>query len=103
MAMLDAILLPAQSPATTIQNLGSGVSTIEQALGANTLFSINADQDITIRFGVPGFSAAASATDFRIPANSTFTYDVGRNYTSFKCFNLAATPVNIYIMFMSKF
>jgi len=103
MAVLDSILIPAQTPSTAIQGLASATSTVEQALGWNTIFSINADQDITIRFGVPGFATAASNTDFRIPANSTFTFDVGKTYTSFKCYNQSATPANIYIMFMSKF
>lgn len=86
-----------------ISALASGASTVEQALGTNVIFAINADQDITIRFGLPGFATAAGTGDYRIPANSQNVYDVGNHYTSFKCYNLSATPTNIYIQFLSKF
>ena len=102
MAVFDAILIPAQQPSTVISGLAATTSSVEQALGANVIFSINATQDITIRFGQPGFSASAGASDFRIPSGSTFTFDVGRNLTSFKVYNLGASAANIYILFLSK-
>jgi hypothetical protein len=103
MATFDSILTPAQTTATVISGLTSGASTVEQTLGWNTIFAINATQDITIKFGPPGFSALASAADFRIPANSTMVWDNGTQYTSFKCFNLSGSVCNVYIMFLSKF
>jgi len=103
MATLDFIPVPAQTPSTKISALAPSTSTVEQALGAYQIFQINADQDITIRFGVPGFSASAAATDYRIPAGVPITFDVGKQYTSFKCFNLGGAAANIYILFISKF
>lgn len=102
MATYSAILTPAQAPATVIGSLAAGASTVEQALGYNQIFGVNATQDITIRFGPPGLTDA-SATDFRVPAGSTMVWDVGRQYTSFKCYNLGASSCNIYIIFLSKF
>lgn len=103
MATFSSILIPAQVPSTKIAGLATTTSSVEQALGANVIFAINADQDITIKFGLPGL-AAATANDFRVPANSTMVFDVGSHYTSFRCFNLSGTTTaNIYIQFLSKF
>ena len=104
MATFDAILIPAETTGTKIAGLAATTSSAEQALGFNEIFAINADQDITIRFGPPSFSASAAATDFRIPQNSTMVFDVGRQYTSFKVFNLSgSTAANVYYMKLVKF
>lgn len=66
-------------------------------------FAINADQDITIKFGTAGMAAAA-ATDFRIPANQTYVYDLGRNFDRVRVFNLSSTTAaNIFIQPLSRF
>jgi|SRR5581483_7466162 len=102
MAVFDAILLPAQKASVKIAGLAASTSSSEQTLGNNEIFAINADQDITIKFGAAGLSNAAT-TDFRIPANSTLVFDVGTKFTSFKVFNQGASAANIYYMFLSKF
>lgn len=102
MATVEFTAIPAQVPATSIRGLAAATSTAEQALGKNAIFMINADEDITIRFGVPGFAAAANNTDYRIPAGTVQRWDVGTHYTSFKCFNLGGTAANIYIHFIAR-
>lgn len=103
MATFSAILVPAQTAATVISGQSAGSSSAEQALGYNQIFAINATQDITIRFGLPGFSSAAGTADFRIPAGSTMVFDTGTAYTSFKVYNLGTSACNIYIQPLSKF
>lgn len=103
MATVDFVSIPAQVPSTVISALAAGASTIEQALGSNVIFLVNADQDITVRFGYPGFGTSAGTSDYRIPANTPQRFDTGRNYTSLKFYNLGQLPANIYIMFISKF
>jgi hypothetical protein len=103
MATFNFIPIPAQSPATVITGLATATSSVEQALGTNTIFAINSNEDITIRFGPKGFGTAAGVGDFRIPAGSIMTWDTGNQYTSFKCYNLGSVACNIYIMFISKF
>lgn len=103
MATVSAILIPAQKQAVKIAALAASTSSAEQDLGFNEIFAINADQDITIRFGQTGAVTNASATDFRIPANVIAVYDIGRGWPAFKVFNLSAsTAVNVYYQFLAK-
>lgn len=102
MAVLNFTAVPGQVPGTMISALAASTSTAEQAFGKNTIFTINSDKDVTIKFGKPGLSDA-SASDYRIPANVPLVWDVGNSYTSFKLFNLSVNPANIYIMILSKF
>lgn len=103
MSVFSSVLIPAQTSAVVISGLTAGSSSAEQALGYNQIFGINATQDITIRFGQPGFSASAGTADFRIPAGSTMVFDTGKGYTSFKVYNLGASACNVYYIFLSKF
>jgi hypothetical protein len=102
MATFDAILIPAQKAPIKIAGLAASTSTVEQAFGVNEIIAINSDQDITIRFGQPGL-AASDATFFRIPANTTPVFDLGRAWPSIRLFNLSTTTAaNIYIQAMAK-
>jgi hypothetical protein len=103
MAVLQFIPIPAQAQASTITGLASGASTVEQAAGNNNIFVINSNQDICIRFGPPGIVSAATATDFRIPAGVPMTWDVGNQWSSFRCYNLGQSNANVYIRYISKF
>lgn len=103
-AVFDAILVPSQVAPTVITALGAATLSAEQVFGANEIFAINASGDITIRFGPAGSVPAASATaGFRVPSGTTMVFDVGRQWTSFKVFNITAGNVNIYIQPLSKF
>jgi hypothetical protein len=102
MATPIAIFTPSQRTPTKIVALASLTSSIEIPFGIGELFAINADQDITIRFGPSGL-AAADATFFRIPQNVVATYDAGTAWTSIRVFNLSSTSTaNIYIQPLSK-
>jgi hypothetical protein len=101
MAVLSSILHPATEVAIRPAALATGQSTAEIALGPNRIFAINADQDITIKFGNAGMTAAAG-TEYRIPANQQTTFDTGANVNSIRLWNLAATNANIYIILLSR-
>jgi hypothetical protein len=97
MAVFSAILIPGGAGATKVAALASGTSSAETLVGQNQIFAINATKDITVKFGVAGMSAAA-ATDFRVPANSTMTFDMGHPFTHVRVFNLDAAAVDVYIL-----
>lgn len=102
-AVFDAILVPSQVAPTKITNLASVTASSEQVFGANEIFAINASGDITIRFGPAGAVPTTDANSFRIPSGTTMVFDVGRQWTSFKVFNITAGTVNVYIQPLSKF
>jgi hypothetical protein len=60
------------------------------------LFALNATGDINIRCGNSGMPAAA-ATDFRIPAGTTVTYQVPSQWDRIRLFNPNAGSVTYYI------
>src|SRR5581483_3464364 len=97
MAIFSAILTPSDTTAIKVAALATTTISSEQALGTNVVFAINADQDITIKFGIAGMAAAAT-TDFRIPQNQTFTFFTGRNFDRIRVFNQSgSTAANVYI------
>ena len=103
-AVFDAILVPSQVAPTKITNLATVTASSEIAsFGANEIFAINASGDITIRFGPAGSVPTPDANSFRIPSNTTMVFDVGRQWTSFKVFNITGGNVNVYIQPLSKF
>ena len=103
MATLDAILVPAKERGTKVAALAAVTSTAEILIGHNVLLAVNADQDITVRFGPTGM-AAADTTDFRIPQNVTIVFDMGRGVDYIRLFNnAAATAANIWYLPLSKF
>lgn len=102
MATLDSFLIPAQTRSTKIAALGATTASSEQAFGQNEIVAIVADQAITIREGAAGAVGTPDATDFQIPAGVVYMVDMGRQWTSFKVFNTAATTANIYIKKFSK-
>jgi len=101
MAVFSSILHPACEAAIRPAALATGTSTAEIALGPERIFAINADQDITIKFGNAGM-AAATGVEYRIPANQQTTFDIGKNLNSIRLWNLAATNANIYIILLSR-
>ena len=103
MATFDAILVPASLRGSKEAALAASTSSTEIAVGHNVMLAINADQDVTVRFGPVGLGAA-DATDFRIPQNSTMVFDLGRDKESVRFFNLSSTTAaNIWYLALSKF
>ena len=101
MATLSAILVMDGVPG----NSGSqttGASTAQIFVGNRRLIAINADQDVRIRWGSVSGPSAVS-TDFRIPANQTFTLDSGDEHPYFSLFNGSGVTANYSWAYLSKF
>lgn len=77
--------------------LASGSSTAEIVLGTNVTFTVWGTQQINVRFGPAGLSAA-TATDFGIPANTLVILDTGEEFKSIRVFNNGASAADIYVM-----
>jgi hypothetical protein len=106
MAVISAVFAPAQEHAI-VATLGATTSTAEiqdngVAFGPNVIVQINCTVDMSIRFGVAGSVAAASAADYRIPANTLFTFETNRQWPSFRLFNLTAGSGSFYIQTFQK-
>lgn len=102
MAIFTSIFVPVggstagSSTADISASLAGTTSTAEITLGRYSLFVINANGDINIRFGNSGMPAAA-ATDFRIPGNGMAVYQLPAQYDRFRIFNPSATAINYWI------
>lgn len=100
MAIFTSIFPPAG--AATHLSVNATSSSAKQTLGGKRfLFAINADQDITIKFGYDAAGVTAAATDFRIPAGVVATWDTGQ-FDSFAVYNLSASTANVYIQPLSR-
>jgi hypothetical protein len=102
LAVQSAILVPAGDAVIKIAALAATTSSAQQSLGTNRIFAINADQDITIRFGNTGM-AAADNTFYRIPANQQTTLDTSDQFSFIRVFNLGASAANVWILPLSRF
>ena len=101
MATFASFMVPSGDPAIQILGLAGSTSSAEISLGTNRIFGINADQDVTIKFGQAGLGAA-TGVEYRLPANSQTTFDTGDAFASIRVFNKSATAVNIYIQKLSR-
>lgn len=102
MATISAVFHPSDDHAIRIAALATTTASAEQAISAQRLFAINADQDITITFGQAGNVPTPDQTCFRIPANATLTFDIGTK-TAFRVFNLSSTQTTtVYVLFLNK-
>ena len=81
--------------------VGAGVSSAEISIGNNRIFVLNADQDVMIKFGLTGMSAA-TATDFRIMANTYVIFDMGTQVGFIRLFNNGASTANWFVQYLSK-
>jgi len=81
--------------------INSATSSAEISVGFGRIFALNADQDVMIRFGTTGMSAA-SATNFRIPANSYVQFDLGTQLSHIRLFNNGSVTANWFIQYLSK-
>lgn len=76
MAVQTFVSIPAQQ--ATITATLAGASSAEIILGQNVIFEIVASAAMNVAFGVSGM-AAASASNFQLPANVIHRWDTG-NY-----------------------
>lgn len=100
MATFSSIFIP-RGNETSSASLAATTSTAEIVLAKDTIFAVNATADINIKFGVSGMSAAAS-TDFRIPAGTTATFDLGYAYDRIRLYNAGAASLNYFILPLSR-
>jgi len=102
MATPTFVSTPSQETQLKTAALAITTSSAEIVIGINKVFEINSDQDITIAWGTSGMGAATAA-NFRIPANTMMRYDMGSAFSSIRVFNLSGTTTaNIYIQPVSK-
>lgn len=103
MAVFDAILSPANRRAVKTAVTAAAASS-EIVFGENEIFAITGDGAFNIRFGAPGAVGTPDSSDWYVPAGATLTFDIGRNWTSFKLYNPSATQTtNVWYMILSKF
>ena len=102
MATFTSIFVPvggstAGSTTADLSNTITGTtSTGEIVLGRYTIFALNANGDVNIRCGNSGMPAAA-ATDFRIPAGTTVTYQVPEQWDRIRLYNASASTITYWI------
>lgn len=95
MATQTSIFIPGDSH--TVSSLGATTASAEQTYAKNGLFAINANQDVTITFGISGNVPTPTATvGFRLPAGVVGQFDLGDWQNAFKVFNMAASAANVY-------
>lgn len=103
MALFDSVLAPVGASTGTqgtrsdqTGTVLTGASSAEILLGAYQSFAINANGDINIRFGGTGLPAA-TASDFRLPANIVAVYPVSKANPAIRIFNPTANTITWWI------
>lgn len=92
MAIFTSIFVPkgGSTAGSTTNDLTATIATVtssaEIVLGRYTIFAINANTDLNIRFGNSGMPAA-SVADFRLPANAIAVYQVPAQWDRLRVFN----------------
>ncbi len=101
MARYASILIPSCDVDIKYAALGASSAHTAELIGKRRIFSINADQDITILFG-DSTVAAPDASAYRIPANQQTVFDMGDAFTYIRVFNLSSsTAANVWIKLLS--
>lgn len=102
MARYASILIPSNDLPQKVANLGTSTASSAIKIGTNRIFVINADQDITISFGLSTSIVTPTAAYYRIPANQQTTFDMGSANDTIEVYNLSgSTAANVYIMILS--
>lgn len=107
MAIFTSIFIPVggSTAGSTTADLNGTILTVsssaEIVLNRYTIFAINANGDVNIRFGNSGMPAAA-ATDFRIPSGVVATYQVPAQWDRFRLFNPTGATVTYWIQPMRQ-
>lgn len=105
MALQSAILVPAATNGVTATLAGTTASAAI-VIGTSGLFAINADQNLSITFGLSGGVAASTPSGtvgFVIPSGAIFTFDLGANFDSFKIYNTSGTSTTYSYQQLSRF
>lgn len=107
MALQSAILVPAGADGIT-GTLAATTAGSAIVVGLGNLFTINSDSDLTITFGNSTSGGKAATTPsavagLRIPGGSSFTFDLGASYDSFKIFNPNSDTATFSYMQLSRF
>jgi hypothetical protein len=97
---VDAIY-PLGDAAPTTATLGATTSSAEINLGAGSLNAFVATTDMHIRIGDTGMGAA-SASFFRIPANTVFILQMQRSHSFIRIFNPSAGNGVYHIVALSR-
>jgi hypothetical protein len=95
MAKLDAILIPGQGSQTRAQ-VNATTSTAEIEMGRDTILSVVGTKAFTIAFGKTGMAAASATNGWYVPANQSFTFDMGKAHTHFRLFNTDGSAGDFY-------
>ena len=102
MATYTSIFVPVggSTAGSTTADLSGSISgttsTSEIVLNRYSLFAINANGDLNIRCGNSGMPAA-TATDFRIPAGTTATYQVPEQWDRIRLYNAGGSSITYWI------
>lgn len=106
MAVFAALLAPAGSSTGTQSSRSDLTGTIlttassaEILMGAYQYIAINANGDMNIRFGGTGLPAA-TASDFRIPANTIAVYPISKMNPAIRIFNPGGSTITYWIQFL---
>lgn len=91
MATFSAILIPSGTGVTATVAATTATSGIKLSTYAKVSINASADVEIVFYSSKTATPPIPSATvGFRIPANSTFTFDLGSSLDTFALFNTAA-------------
>ena len=105
MASQTSIFIPSTSGASTTTDLSATLATVtasaEIVMSESRLFAINATGDINIIFGNAGVKTP-TASNFRVPANTTAVYDLGINSDRIRLFNAGGSTITYYIQFLNR-
>lgn len=107
MARVASILI-ASGEAASNNAAVAAAATVTIVLAKNRVFAFNADQDVTVAFGLStGNHPTATAASYRIPANQQSVFDMGPMFDQISVFNLGTqngtggatgtTAANIYV------
>jgi hypothetical protein len=107
-----AAILQASADAPQVSLALAAASTATFTLSKNRPFAVNADQDITVAFGLSsGHLASATASSYRIPANQQSVFDLGFTFDQIQVYNLGTqngtggqtgtTAANVYVQPLS--
>lgn len=99
MATYESVFIPEAKDVTA--TLATVTATAEILIGINNIFAIQATDDMHIKFGTTGM-AAASASNWKIPAGSIFKYDMGRAVDTIRLFNPTGATITYWIQFLSR-
>jgi hypothetical protein len=105
LATFAAFMAPGEgaggSDGTITTAVSANASTAEIVIGFRYIFSIICDSDMHVKWGVSGM-AAATASNFLIPAKMLVTMDMGESFDRVRVFTATGATGNIYILPLTR-